>query len=391
MLRGGYGMYYARTPAIMTGTAHSQNGIQVIAISINCVTFPAVCPLYPAIFSAPPAGATLAPLNLYMFAKSYKQPFTHQARVQFEKEVWKNTTFSVQYELYKGVDLTRTRDANLPAPTPTAFPVFDSAGNNTGQTLTVARFVAARPIAGFNRISLFESSARSLYNGVSFGLNRRFSDRWQFDMNYTISKAKDNKPDQTSVVPGADDAKVAQNQFDLSGEYGTSDLDLRQRFVFASVYDTGKFTHSDSRFVKALLSDYVFTGILQVNSGIAYSAAVSGDPNNDGNTSNDRTPGSLRNQFHTPGAQIVDLRVGRAIRLGERSRITLFAEGFNLFNSSNVISVNNTQYTFSAALGRFTQTTNFRTPRQFYSGSPSFSLNNSSYNREFQLGARFDF
>ena len=38
VIRGGYGIYYGRTPAIMTGTAHSQNGIQVIAIDINCAT-----------------------------------------------------------------------------------------------------------------------------------------------------------------------------------------------------------------------------------------------------------------------------------------------------------------------------------------------------------------
>ena len=29
VVRGGYGLFYARTPAILTGTAHSQNGIQV--------------------------------------------------------------------------------------------------------------------------------------------------------------------------------------------------------------------------------------------------------------------------------------------------------------------------------------------------------------------------
>jgi hypothetical protein len=68
----------------------------------------------------------------------------------------------------------------------------------------------------------------------------------------------------------------------------------------------------------------------------------------------------------------------------------LIAEGFNIFNRSNVIAVNNTKYSFSAATG-YRATTNFGTPRQFYSGSPSFSLNNSSYNREFQLGIRFDF
>lgn len=399
VIRGGYGMYYGRTTAIMTGTAHSQNGIQVIAIDITCSPAPAVpCPLYPNVFSAAPSGANLAPFNLYLFSKNYKQPFTHQARLQFEREVWRNTTFSVQYQLYKGIDLSRTRDANLPAPTATTYPIFDAGGSNTGQTVTVQRFgtnptgtALVRPVAGFNRISLFESTARSLYHGVSFSLNSRFSNHWQFNANYTISKAKDDKPDQTSVVVGADDAKVAQNQFDLSGEYGTSDLDMRHRFVFSSVYDTGRFTHSDNKVAKALLSDYVFTWIIQANSGVAYSAAVSGDPNNDGNTSNDRTPGSARNQFHTPSAFIFDMRVGRGIRLGERAKITLFGEGFNIFNRANVIAVNNTQYSFSSSLGRFTQTTNFRTPRLFYSGSPSFSLNNSSYNREFQLGIRLDF
>jgi hypothetical protein len=81
------------------------------------------------------------------------------------------------------------------------------------------------------------------------------------------------------------------------------------------------------------------------------------------------------------------------IRFGERYRLSLFAEGFNIFNRANVISTNNTQFGFSVVggVGRITRTTNFQTPRQFYSASPSFSLNNSSYNRELQLGVRFDF
>jgi hypothetical protein len=255
--------------------------------------------------------------------------------------------------------------------------------------LTVQRF-GTRPIVQFQRISLFESTAKSFYQGLSLQLNRRFSHRFQFNTSYTLSKAKDSKPDQTSVVVGADDSKIAQNQFDLSGEYGISDLDVRHRFIFSPVYETGTFRHSDNKFVRALLSDYLITGILSAQSGSTYSAAVSNDPNNDGNTANDRAPGTLRNQFTTPGFYQIDLRVGRIIRLGERSRLSLFAEGFNIFNSSNVQAVNNTLYVFNATTGRLTRTTNFGTPRIFVSGSPSFTFN-SSYNREFQLGARFDF
>ena len=212
-------------------------------------------------------------------------------------------------------------------------------------------------------------------------------------MSYTLSKAKDDKPDQTSVVPGSsgDEQKIAENQFDLSGEYGRSDLDVRHRFIFSPLFDSGRF-NSDNAFVRFLLSDYIITGIFTAQSGFAYSATVSGDPNRDGNTQNDRAPGTVRNQFSTPASYIVDLRVGRAFRFGERMKLTLFAEAFNLFNRPNVQSVNRGLYSFSVVSGvnRLTRTTNFGTPSGFISGSPSFTFN-SSYNREGQLGIRFDF
>jgi Carboxypeptidase regulatory-like domain/TonB dependent receptor len=390
VLRGGYGLFYARTPAILTGTAHSQNGIQVVAIDINCVTTPALCPTYPNVFSAVPTNVAAVTPNLYLFSREYKQPYTQQARLQFEREIFANTTFSVQYTLFKGQDLTRTRNANLSAPVATV------AANPSGESFTFQRFLNPRPIPQFQRISLFESTAKSFYQGLSFELNRRFSNRWQFNSSYTLSKAKDNKPDQTSVVPGGgDDAKIAENQFDLSGEYGRSDLDVRHRFIFSPVYETGTFKYSENKVIRALLSDYVITGIFTAQSGLAYSALVSGDPNGDGITSTDRVPGTRRNQYSTPATYQVDMRVGRIIRFGERSRLSLFAEGFNIFNRPNVLAVNNTLYAFSAANATLPNrlgaaATNFGTPRQFISSSPSFTFN-SSYNREFQLGIRFDF
>jgi hypothetical protein len=395
VIRAGYGIFYGRTPAIMTGTAHSQNGIQVIAIDINCAASPTLCPTYPNVFASIPTNVAAVTPNLYLFSRNFKQPFTHQARLQFEREVFKNTTFSVQYTMFRGQDLTRTRNANLSAPVSTTVTVYNGT-TPTSETFTFQRFSNPRRITAFQRISLFESTAKSFYQGLSVEFNRRFANRWQFNLSYTLSKAKDNKPDQTSVVPGGgDDAKIAENQFDLSGEYGRSDLDIRHRFIFSPVYETGTFKWSQNKVVRALLSDYVFTGIITAQSGIAYSALVSGDPNADGITSTDRVPGTKRNQFSTPAAYIFDIRVGRTIRIGERYRITLLGEGFNIFNRANVQSVNNTLYAFSAAAGSLPirlslPAANFGTPRTFISGSPSFTFN-SSYNREFQLGIRFDF
>ena len=391
VFRAAYGIFYGRTPSIITGTAHSQNGLQVIALDINCTTSPALCPTFPSVFASIPTTVAAVTPNLYLFDRNYQQPYTQQFHLQFEREVFANTVFSAEYQMFRGSKITRTRNANLSAPVATTYTVFDGTVA-TSETLTVQRFPAARPIPQFQRISLFESTAKSLYHSLSLQLNRRFSNRFQFNSSYTLSKAKDSKPDQTSVVVGADDSKIAQNQFDLSGEYGISDLDVRHRFIFSPVYETGPFRHSDNTFVRALLSDYLITGIFSAQSGFTYSAAVSNDPNNDGNTANDRAPGTLRNQYTTPGFYQIDMRVGRIIRLGERARLSLFAEGFNIFNSSNVQAANNTAYVFStvAGVGRLTRTTNFGTPLRFVSGSPSFTFN-SSYNREFQLGIRLDF
>jgi hypothetical protein len=397
VLRGGYGIYYGRTPAIMTGTAHSQNGIQVIAVDITCTSVPVggvACPTYPNVFPSLPTGANRPPANLYVFDQDYKQPFTHQARVQYERELFWNLFFSAQYAVYRGVDLSRTRNVNLNPAVAHTVPVYVGS-TATGETLTVMRHAStptARPIVGYQRISLFESSAKSFYQGMTLELNRRLANKWSFVMSYTLSKAKDDKPDQTSVVPGGgDDGKIAQDQLGLTGEYARSDLDVRHRFIFSPVYDSGRF-NSDNTALRWLLSDWLITGIFTAQSGFAYSAGVTGDPNLDGNTANDRAPGTLRNEFSTPSSYIFDLRVGRAIRIGERAKVTFFAEGFNLFNRANVQSVNRNLYAYSVVSGapRLTRTTNFATPAGFISGSPSFTFN-SSYNREFQLGIRLDF
>lgn len=394
VLRGGYGIYYGRTPAIMTGTAHSQNGIQVVAIDINCTSTPALCPVYPAVFASIPTNVAAVTPNLYVFDRKYRQPFTHQGRIQYERQLTSNLFFAARYTVYRGDDISRTRNVNLnPAVAQSVFVWTPNPGSTqTSETLTVMRHPTARPNSSFQRISVFESSAKSLYQGMTLELNRRLANKWSFTTSYTLSKAKDNKPDQTSVVVGGgDDGKIAEDQLGLTGEYARSDLDMRHRFIFSPVYDTGRF-ESDNAFARALLSDYVITGIFTAQSGFAYSAGVTGDPNGDGNTANDRAPGTRRNQFSTPASWIVDLRIGRAIRFGERAKVTFFAEGFNLFNRPNVQSVNRNLYAYSVVAGvpRLTRTTNFQTPSGFVSGSPSFTFN-SSYNREFQLGVRLDF
>jgi hypothetical protein len=62
---------------------------------------------------------------------------------------------------------------------------------------------------------------------------------------------------------------------------------------------------------------------------------VAGDPNQDGNDLNDRLPGYSRNAFTGPDYATADLRLTRTLHFGERYKLNLVAESFNLFNRDN--------------------------------------------------------
>ncbi len=378
VVRGGYGIFHSRTTGIMLGTAHSQNGISVKNFSLNAAQIATAGLVYPNVLASAPTSGAL-PISIYLFARDYAQPYVQQGRLGFEREIMSNMSLSVTYLFYGGVHLSRTRDINLPAPT---LVTFTDPTNN--QTFQVGRFLLPRPLTNFSRINLFESTGNSRYHGLALQLQRRFSKGWQFLATYTWSKAKDDRPDQTSVVPGnaGDDAKIVFNQLNISDDYGTGDVDIPHRFVFSSVREFGRFRKTDNAFLRFLLSDYTFSSITQINSGVPYTATVGADLNNDGNRFNDRAPGTERNQFRARAFWQSDLRITRMFRLGESVKLRLLAEGFNITNRTNVLSPNINLYSGFSGLNVFTIPTGalaFGLPRVFF---PS---------REFQLAAKLDF
>jgi hypothetical protein len=375
VLRGGYGIFFGRTPAIMLGTAHSQNGIQVTGVSLNCTLVPNPCPIYPSIFNAPPTTGGVNP-SLYLFAEDYAQPYVQQGRLGVERELFANTSLSVSYLYFRGVHIGRTRDINLG--TPVATQVSDPAG----QVFTVLRHPTARPIPGFARISLFESTADSRYNALATELRRRFTRGFQFIAAYTLSDTSDNRPDQTMVVVGADDAKGLQNNLDINSDWGRSDLDIRHRLVFSPVYEIGVI-QNDNAFARQLLSNWTFSGIITLQSGFAYSALIAGDANRDGNPSTDRVPATERNGFTTPSVYIFDTRIMKTFKFGEKYNLSILGEAFNLFNRSNIATANTGRYGIASSsallLTNPAPSTPFGGPRTFLG------------ERQIQLGLRFKF
>jgi hypothetical protein len=341
VVRAGYGMFYGRTPSIMVGTAHSNNGINVQTITFSGAAGNPV-PTYPNRFTSIPAGVALPRPTVFAFDPDYENARTQQASTGVEWEWMPNTSIAVNYLFVKGDDLPRSTDINIGAATPVTFTVAGS-----GETLPHYQF-APGPFPNFTRVISFQSTAESRYNGLTLELNRRFSQGYQFRLAYTLGKVEDTVPDATAVVPeGSDDRKFASNPADFDVDRAPGSTDQRHRFVGSVIYTTDTFASQFGGWMEDLLKDWTLSAIYTVQGGQPYSAYVATDINRDFNRFNDVAPGTTRNQFRYPAQASLDPRLARSIGVGGTREVTLIWEAFNLLNRANYTVVNNTLYTVS--------------------------------------------
>ena len=328
VVRGGYGLFYGRTPSIMIGTAHSNNGLNVQTIT---VTGSAV-PTYPNTLDAIPAGAAAPAPTIFYFSKDYVSPYTEQGNLSIEFGLTNNVSVSATYLGVRGAHLQRSRDTNVVGLSTASIPIANESTSLSYQRITGRLFSSiARAIA-------FESTANSIYHGLTLELNKRYSAHFQQRFAYTWSKAIDDVPDATAVVPqGADDAKYVQNPLNMRDDRAPSGNDQRHRLVVSGVWDLNYIDPAASRVARAILGGWSTSYILTAQSGQPYTATIGfTDLNNDGNTRNDRVPGLGRNTFRLPNTWSLDPRITRDVPLRERVKLQFIAEAFNVFNRLNL-------------------------------------------------------
>src|ERR1019366_8114866 len=206
---------------------------------------------------------------------------------------------------------------------------------------------------------------------------------------YTFAKALDDGPDSLVV----DRPGNVHNSYATQFERGLSVTDQRHRVVASSVYEPASF-HYEQPVLNALFNNWKISTVITAGSGRPINATMAGDANRDDNSYNDRLPGAVRNAYIGPGYFTVDVRLSKGFQFGERFRLTVLAESFNLTNRVNQrVDISDDGYLNSA--GQFvaytTQVGKALYPGEFVKNSKFLIPTNSYAPRQVQLSIKASF
>ncbi|HET7695569.1 MAG TPA: TonB-dependent receptor [Vicinamibacterales bacterium] len=334
--RGGYGMFYDAATLIENSALYFNPPYWTLSL---WVPNPA-----PVTLANPfPAGRAISPRPaINTIDPQIRTPYAQEASAGLDGVV-KGTSFAARYVTSYGYDLTRKRNLNQAAPGPGTI---DS----------------RRPIATLGDVLLVESTASSSYHALQLTVTRR-GRAAMLRGAYTLSKSMD---DTSAFLATDGDDNTPQNSRDLAAEWGPSDFDVRQRFVF-----TASLATPDAG-LPAVLRNWQASAVFTAQSGRPFTPRVSFDNSNTGNVGGgtfayDRPnvvpasstalppPGARtyggrtfviapqytfgnagRNSLVGPGYATLDAMISRRIQLPRRRQLTLRVELFNALNRRNL-------------------------------------------------------
>jgi hypothetical protein len=303
VLRANAGIFYGRVPGLSLASTRSTNGSRGQTIFRNSALTPflGAVPAYPNLIPQSQIGNPDHP-DVFVFDKNFKNPRTKSASVSWEQEFIPDYSFLVKYNYAKGDHITRFTNRNDPLLGSPWSTGLGADGKN-----------------GIGALTVVESTAKSLYQGVTLGLTRRPSSHLQFQLFYTYSKDKsddDNERDPFSFRY----AKIT----DLDAEYGYSDRDQRHRVNGWMLWNAPAGVDVNVRYSYRSAQPQSITA----------SGAVAQTPqdriNPDGSVTR-RNLGRKDNQYSS-----LDLRVSKPYRITNGMTIEPAVDIFNLFNSKNL-------------------------------------------------------
>jgi hypothetical protein len=301
------GIFYGRIPGLSTASSRSTNGSrgQTLFRASFFNGFGVTPPTYPNLIPQSQIGSPDHP-DVFVFDEDFRNPRTYSGSLAVEREVATNMSVLVQYNHSKGVHVTRFLNGNDPE----LGSPWSSGLNGTPNGVTT--------------LTVVDSSAKSLYDGVTFGLTRRWANRFQGQVNYTLSW--DRSDDDNERDPFSFRYVSIRN---LDAEYGYSDRDQRHRLNGFLLWLTPGDVNVNLRYSYRSAQPQS----LAASGGISQTpfGALSDRKRADGSIV-ERNTGRKDNTYSS-----LDVRLSREFKTGGRVSIEPIVEVFNVFGSKNLL------------------------------------------------------
>ncbi len=352
VIRGGYGIYYGQVFQNIPLFAQQQTNDTVFTTfsltNAELATFRyGIDPI-----NIPPTSTVLATGSTGRIMHPDSEiPYTQQWNIGYSRQYGRDFAVEVDYIHILGLHEFVRHRLNPQVP-------GNSVTNIDGTTITNARLLATDflraglPANRLGDVVSEESIGRSRYDGLNIQLRKRFSNRFTFQSSYVLSRSL-AYTGALNISAAAGFAGQAQDQNRIldPSELGPTSNDERHRFVFSGIFD--------------LPLGLQISPIVQLASARPYTLLDGTDRNGDG-INNDRyldpatgqivPRGSARGGFDIVNAGIdpetgrpilvrgdrvsgrtftTDLRISKYIKLGERTKLGLFFETFNMTNHVN--------------------------------------------------------
>jgi outer membrane receptor for ferrienterochelin and colicin len=301
------GIFYGRIPGLSTASSRSTNGSrgQTLFRASFFNGFGVTPPTYPNLIPQAQIGSPDHP-DVFVFDRDFQNPRTYSGSIGIEREVATNLALLVQYNHSKGVHVTRFLNGNDPelgSPWSTGL-------NGTSNGVTT--------------LTVVDSSAKSLYDGVTFGVTKRWANNFQGQVNYTMSW--DRSDDDNERDPFSFRYVSIRN---LAAEYGYSDRDQRHRLNGFLLWRTPGDVNVNLRYSYRSAQPQS----LAANGGVSQTpfGGLSDRKRPDGSIV-ERNTGRKDNTYSA-----LDVRLSREFRTGTRVSLEPIVEVFNVLNSKNLL------------------------------------------------------
>jgi hypothetical protein len=266
-----------------------------------------------------------------------KTPNTLAFSVGLQQEIGKDMVFEADYHHREMRNLLGVRVTNM------AYRSRLPGLNRTYEN------PAGRQVIGFG--PYYEGR----YDALILAFTKRLSHRFTLGASYTFAHATDNSRG-VNATPSDNFVGIVP----VVTETSTGKTNANGSFIAANgnfIAQAGTFSNGPDldKGSSDLSLDHIFqvngsvnlpwkfqiSGIFRAQSGFHFSQAFTGfiDPDGDGNTNGIDVRNSTRNAFTGPAFVNLDIRFSKRFDIGDRVKVDLFYEMFNVFNAKNPASI----------------------------------------------------